>query len=115
MHDYFHLMLKEYLNNLQKSINQGDAREESLYVHLESMVRRFALESGAKLIDITILPKKTEAGNPDFRIWDGKNHITGYIEAKAPGTRNLDWIQETEQIIRYRNTFPNIIDRKSVV
>ncbi len=37
-------------------------------------------------------PKKTEAGNPDFRVWDGKQHITGYIEAKDPAIENLDRI-----------------------
>lgn len=45
-------------------------------------------------------------GNPDFRIWDGKQHIVGYIEAKAPTTENLDLIERSEQLKRYRNTFP---------
>ena len=63
-------MLKEYLNNIQDSINQGDAREESYYTHLDSLIRNFANENKIKKVDITILPKKTEAGNPDFRVWD---------------------------------------------
>ncbi|MBK8661546.1 MAG: adenine methyltransferase [Ignavibacteriales bacterium] len=54
------------------------------------------------------MPKKTVAGNPDFRIWDGNNSIIGYIEAKIPGT-NLDDIEDTEQIQRYLTTFPNVI------
>ncbi len=102
-------MLKEYLNNIQDSINQGDAREESYYTHLDSLIRSFANENKIKKVDITILPKKTEAGNPDFRIWDGNNHITGYIEAKDPSVTNLDRIEETEQLKRYRGTFPNVI------
>jgi len=60
-------------------------------------------------VEITILPKQTEAGNPDFRIWDGKNHITGYIEAKDPNITNLDRIEDSEQLIRYITTFPNVI------
>jgi len=61
-----------------------------------------------KQIDVTILPKKTQAGNPDFRVWDGLQDIAGYIEAKQPET-NLDHIQYSEQLTRYRETFPNLI------
>ena len=102
-------MLKEYLNNIQYSINQGDAREESYYILLDSLIRNFANKNKIKKIDITILPKKTEAGNPDFRVWDGSNHITGYIEAKDPSVTNLDRIENSEQLKRYRHTFPNVI------
>ena len=102
-------MLKAYLNNLQGSLNQGDAREESYYIHLDKLIRSFAKAQNIQKIDVTILPKKTEAGNPDFRVWDGKNHITGYIEAKDPSISNLDWIEDSEQLKRYRGTFPNVI------
>ncbi len=102
-------MLKEYLNNIQDSINQGDAREESYYTHLDTLIRDFVTKNKIKKVDITILPKKTEAGNPDFRVWDGSNHITGYIEAKNPSVTNLNKIEESEQLKRYRNTFPNVI------
>lgn len=73
------------------------------------MLLEFAEINKLKKISITTLPKKTEAGNPDFRIWDGKNHVTGYIEAKDPSVTNLDTIQESDQLNRYRNTFPNVI------
>jgi hypothetical protein len=33
----------------------------------------------------------------------------GYIEAKAPTTKDLDAIESTEQLKRYLHTFPNII------
>jgi predicted helicase len=102
-------MLKAYLKNLQGSLNQGDAREESYYIHLDKLIRSFAETQNIQKVDITILPKKTEAGNPDFRVWDGKNHITGYIEAKDPSISNLDWIEDSEQLKRYRSTFPNVI------
>ncbi|HOG71600.1 MAG TPA: hypothetical protein PK839_02315 [Tenuifilaceae bacterium] len=102
-------MLKDYLSRIQDTINKGDAREESYYSHLDSLIKEFAIENGIKKIDVTILPKKTEAGNPDFRVWDGKNHITGYIEAKDPSVDNLDRIEESEQLTRYRSTFPNLI------
>ena len=102
-------MLKEYLNALQDTYNRGDAREESYYSQLEKLIFAYAEKYNVKNVDITTLPKQTEAGNPDFRIWDGKNHITGYIEAKAPTASNLDAIQYSEQLKRYCSTFPNVI------
>ncbi len=102
-------MLKDYLNKIQGSINQGDAREESYYTHLGNLIRDFAFENKIKKVDVTILPKKTEAGNPDFRVWDGNNKVTGYIEAKDPSVTNLDKVEESEQLKRYRCTFPNVI------
>ncbi|MBI4726670.1 DNA methyltransferase, partial [candidate division TA06 bacterium] len=58
---------------------------------------------------VTTLPKKTDAGNPDFRIWDGQHDIIGYIEAKEPAKDNLDVIETTGQLKRYLHTFPNLI------
>ena len=102
-------ILEQYLKNLTGASLRGDAREESYYKHLDELIKQFAEIKKIKNIDITILPKKTEAGNPDFRIWDGKNHITGYIEAKDPSVTNLDYIEGTEQLERYCSTFPNVI------
>jgi len=102
-------LLKQYLKNLTNTFQRGDAREESYYTNLDELVKKTADILKVKNIDITILPKKTEAGNPDFRIWDGKNHITGYIEAKDPSVSNLDYIEGTEQLKRYCSTFPNVI------
>ena len=102
-------LLKQYLKNLTNTFQRGDAREESYYTNLDELIKKMAAILKVKNIDITILPKKTEAGNPDFRIWDGKNHITGYIEAKDPSISNLDYIEGTEQLKRYCSTFPNVI------
>ncbi|HAF61391.1 MAG TPA: DNA methyltransferase, partial [Anaerolineaceae bacterium] len=102
-------ILEQYLKNLTETSKRGDAREESYYKHLDELVKQYAEIKNIKNVDVTILPKKTEAGNPDFRVWDGKNHITGYIEAKDPSVTNLDYIEETEQLKRYLSTFPNVI------
>ena len=102
-------LLEQYLKNLTNTFQRGDAREESYYANLDELIKKTAVFLKVKNIDITILPKKTEAGNPDFRIWDGKNHITGYIEAKDPSTANLDYIEGTEQLKRYYDIFPNVI------
>ncbi|MDL1964305.1 MAG: hypothetical protein LWW98_08250 [Deltaproteobacteria bacterium] len=97
-------MLKSYLKKIFKIANQGDAREESYYATLDELFKKIAQSFGKSKIHITTLPKSTEAGNPDFRIWDGKQHIVGYIEAKAPTIENLDLIERSEQLKRYRNT-----------
>jgi predicted helicase len=102
-------LLEQYLKNLTNTFQRGDAREESYYTNLDELIKKTAAFLKVKNIDVTILPKKTEAGNPDFRIWDGKNHITGYIEAKDPSIANLDYTEGTEQLKRYCDTFPNVI------
>jgi len=102
-------LLEQYLKNLTNTFQRGDAREESYYANLDELIRKTAAFLKVKNTDVTMLPKKTEAGNPDFRIWDGKNHVTGYIEAKDPSTANLDYIEGTEQLKRYCDTFPNVI------
>lgn len=102
-------ILVTYLNDLQKIINRGDAREESFYHCLKDMIEAYAKLAKVSKCEVGILPKTTEAGNPDFRVWDGKAHITGYIEAKKPETYNLDPIAVSEQLKRYLGTFPNLI------
>ncbi len=102
-------LLKQYLKNLSNTFQRGDAREESYYTTLDELIKKMAAILKVNNIDVTILPQKTEAGNPDFRIWDGKNHVTGYIEAKDPSISNLDYIEGTEQLKRYCSTFPNVI------
>ena len=102
-------MLMDYLKKLLEASFHGDAREESYYSTLEDLLRGYADASGIKNTHVTTLPKKTEAGNPDFRIWDGQQHIVGYIEAKDPSVEHLDQIETTEQLKRYLATFPNLI------
>jgi len=102
-------ILRSYLKNLHKIIAQGDAREESFYSALEDLITAYARDTAKKQVHVTTLPKKTEAGNPDFRIWDGQQHIVGYIEAKAPSEGNLQVVSGSEQLKRYRHTFPNLI------
>jgi predicted helicase len=101
-------MTKEYLKKIANTTAQGDAREESYYTHFSNFLSAFANDIGKTKTQITTLPKKTEAGNPDFRVWDGRQHIVGYIEAKKPGEK-LDVIESKEQLKRYRSTFPNLI------
>ena len=102
-------MLRKYLQRISDVAKTGDAREESYYSSLESLLKTFAKSTGKTGVHVTTLPKKTEAGNPDFRVWDGRQHITGYIEAKKSTEGNLDHIENSDQVKRYRHTFPNLI------
>ncbi|MFQ5965908.1 MAG: DNA methyltransferase, partial [Candidatus Scalinduaceae bacterium] len=102
-------MLKTYLKRIFDVAKRGDATEESYYSSLEELIKNYATNINKKKTHVTTIPKKTEAGNPDFRIWDGKQHIVGYIEAKAPTVEYLDQIETTDQLKRYLHTFPNLI------
>ena len=100
-------LMESYIREIFAISQRGDAREESYYAKLEDFLDTVARALN-RTIQITVLPKPTEAGNPDFRIWDGAYQVIGYIEAKAPGAK-LDQVEESEQLQRYRHTFPNLI------
>ena len=102
-------MLKSYLKRIYEVAKRGDAREESYYSSLVELLSNYAASIKRKQTHTTTIPKKTEAGNPDFRVWDGKQHIIGYVEAKAPTVEYLDQIETTDQLKRYLHTFPNLI------
>lgn len=101
-------LFEDYLKQIYQRISKADAREESFYSALEKLILSYGQRVGKKT-DVTILPKKSEAGQPDFRIWDGEGQITGYIEAKHPSIRFLDPVEESEQLKRYREAYPNVI------
>jgi len=105
----FEQILKSYFKKIFDVNKTGDAREESYYSALEFLLKNYAESVNKKDIHVTTLPKKTEAGNPDFRIWDGNQHIIGYIEAKAPTIEYLDQVETTDQLKRYLHIFPNLI------
>ena len=101
-------MIRKYLEEIAKTTIHEDQREESYYPAVAELMHDFADSINKKKISVTILPKKTEAGNPDFRVWDGENKVVGYIEAKVPET-DLSKTENSEQLKRYLETFPNVI------
>jgi len=103
-YSYYLKIYKQELYNVNKF---EDAREESYYAVLKSFLENIAKHLNLN-IQITILPKKTEGGYPDFRVWDGSYNVIGYIEAKDLN-KNLDQIEYSEQIKRYKETFSNFI------
>ena len=102
-------IFSSYVRDLAATARQGDAREESFYPALGAMLKAVAEDSGRRHVHVTTLPKQTEGGNPDFRLWNGVDRIIGYIEAKRPTEERLDDIENSEQLRRYRSTFPNLI------
>lgn len=90
-------VLEQYLKNLTETTNRGDTHEESYYTYPAWLIKQYKVIQNLKNIDVTILPKKTEAGNPYFRIWDGKNCITGYIQEKKTLVTSLDYLEGTKQ------------------
>ena len=102
-------IFSSYLQGLATVNRQGDAREESFYPVLKDMLEQMAQSAGKAHVHVTTLPRPTEGCNPDFRLWNGKDRIVGYIEAKQPGEERLDIIEDSEQLKRYRSTFPNLI------
>ena len=79
-------------------------------ISTEHSYRRFLqdlLEAIDRTIRATNEPRRTACGAPDYIVT--RNGVPlGYIEAKDVGT-DLDAIEDSEQILRYRGTFPNFI------
>jgi predicted helicase len=101
-------MIDTYIKKIASITKRGDAREESYYPAFAELLEEFSETHRKKKAHVTVLPKKTEAGNPDFRVWDGKHAQVGYVEAKSPAA-NLDDIETSAQLKRYISTFPNLI------
>jgi predicted helicase len=97
-----------YFKEIHHIYSCGDFREESFYPALKALIEGcFQIISTQGGTDVLVLPKKTEAGIPDFRI--GRNgEIIGYIEAKPPDA-NLRELEDSEQLKRYRDSLPNLI------
>jgi hypothetical protein len=105
----FRASVERYLGAVAQQHHRGDAREESYYDVLKQLWEELGSQLSSAHATLTVLPRQTEAGNPDMRVWSGQQHVTGYIEAKEPGVTNLDHVEVSEQLKRYRTAFPNVI------
>jgi len=56
-------VLKDYLKGIFETAQRGDAREKSYYPDLKALLEAVAHSSGNARAHVTVLPKKTEAGN----------------------------------------------------
>ncbi len=100
-------MLNQYLKDIHKTYKTGDATEASYYSDLKKLLENFLKSKGIDP-NITIIPRRTTAGIPDFTIRKGKELI-GYIEAKDLSITDLETVEHTEQIERYKEKLPNFI------
>lgn len=102
-------MIKSYLREIKKIYEKGDTREESFYSILKDFLLNFSKDYLNFDIDVRILPKQTEAGNPDIKIWKSVSEIIGYVEVKDISKDDLNRIERSEQLVRYRKAFPNLL------
>ncbi len=100
-------MLLAYLEQVCGMEQRADAREESFYPCLLELLERFAAYRGRK-VEVTVIPRKSGNCLLDLQVRGKEQRIVGYVEAKLPGT-NLDAAERSEQVKRYRRTFPNLI------
>lgn len=105
----FRKVVEQYLAAVGAQAKRGDAREESYYDALKALFEDAGPLLSSAHTSLTVLPRETEAGNPDMRVWSGDQHVTGYVECKEPNQANLDHIEASEQLKRYRAAFPNVI------
>lgn len=100
-------MLNQYFKDIFKTHKARDATEASYYSDLKKLLENFLKSKGVNS-NITTQPQRIEAGIPDFTIRKGKELI-GYIEAKDLSITDLETIEYTEQIKRYKEKLPNFI------
>ncbi|MCQ3951060.1 MAG: DNA methyltransferase [Planctomycetes bacterium] len=91
-----------YLAALTANVASGDATE-----HTHRPAFKAFIEALAKDITATNEPKAVQGGAPDFAVMRGNSKL-GIIETKDVGV-DLDEIEKSEQLTRYRKAFPNLV------
>lgn len=94
---------QQYLASLQKSLSQGDATEHTHRPALKAFIE--AVSAG---VTATNEPKRAvDCGAPDYNVWRGTAKL-GIVEAKDIG-ETLSIVEKSDQLVRYRKAFPNLI------
>ena len=98
------MTIQQYLDNLNRLYQTGNAREHSYRGDLQNLLSQLLPE-----ILVTNEPARIECGAPDYVLTRGKQNIpVGYIEAKDIGVK-LDSKLLKEQFDRYRLGLSNLI------
>ena len=102
------MTITDYINEIERELQTGNATEHSY----RPMLRQFLLQwsqNFSPATDYSIIndPQRTAGNAPDFLVRGGEASL-GWIETKPPGT-NLDAVEESEQLQRYRKAFPNLV------
>jgi predicted helicase len=94
--------LAKYLSQLGKDLSRGRSTE-----HTFRPAHKSFLESFDKDVSAINEPKRSDCGAPDFIVL--RNEVPlGYIEAKDIDA-DLDTVEESEQIQRYRRSLNNLV------
>ena len=94
--------IKSYLASIERELKTGGATE-----HTHRPTLKDLLESLDSQIRATNEPKRVECGAPDF-ILRRDGLTVGYVETKDVGA-DLDTIEKSDQLKRYRQALPNLI------
>jgi hypothetical protein len=100
-------MLKVYFQNIFRTSKSGRPTEPSFYPDLKKLLEEFLTSKGVAP-HITIEERKTESGKPDFAVRKGRGELVGYVEAKDISVEDLQVVENTDQIKRYKK-LPNFI------
>lgn len=73
----------DYLKNVYETYISGDATEPSYYPLLKELLESLGKKLGM-VGGVTVQPKRTKAGIPDFLLKTKAGKIVGYVEAKYP-------------------------------
>lgn len=95
-------MLTEYLSNISKAYNAGNATE-----HTHRPALKYLIESLGSGIVATNEPRRVKCGAPDYIITKGHTPL-GYVEAKDIG-KPLAEVARGEQLKRYLESLGNLV------
>lgn len=95
--------LKAYLRALRKELRSGEATEHSYRPALKTLIEAV----GPTGIQALNEPTQGEYGAPDFIVHNNGVPV-GHVECKNIGT-DLDEVEQSAQLLRYRDALPNLI------
>lgn len=97
-----------YINAIERELQTGNATEHSYRPTLKQFLDEWS-QNFSPSTDYSIInePQRIAGNAPDFLVRRREVSL-GWIETKPPGT-NLDAEEESEQLQRYREAFPNLI------
>ena len=95
--------LKAYLRALRKELRSGQATEHSYRPALKTLIEA----AGPSGIQAVNEPTQGEYGAPDFIVHNNGVPV-GHVECKNIGA-DLDEVEQSAQLLRYRDALPNLI------
>ena len=95
--------LKAYLRALRKELRSGQATEHSYRPALKTLIEA----AGPPGIQAVNEPTQGEYGAPDFIVHNNGVPV-GHVECKNIGA-DLDEVEQSAQLLRYRDALPNLI------